>query len=229
MLRDVFTVILTFALFSPAAADQELVPLSTEIPEEVLIGTPPDILVLLFPYLEKPREAGDLPELMVPPGTVNVARDKPVTSSDTRPLIGELSFITNGDKRGSEESYVELAPMLQWVQIDLESRCEIHVVWVWHYFREARSYHDVIVQVSDDPEFTEGVQTIYNNDQDNSAGQGIGRDRPYIETNLGHPIEAGGVAGRYVRLYSNGNTANDLNHYVEVEVFGRPQAAGDQD
>ena len=27
---------------------------------------------------------------------------------------------------------------------------------------------------------------------------------------------------RYVRLYSNGNTANDLNHYVEVEVFGKP-------
>jgi hypothetical protein len=25
-----------------------------------------------------------------------------------------------------------------------------------------------------------------------------------------------------VRLYSNGNTANDLNHYVEVEVFGKP-------
>jgi hypothetical protein len=25
-----------------------------------------------------------------------------------------------------------------------------------------------------------------------------------------------------VRLYSNGNNANKLNHYVEVEVFGRP-------
>jgi hypothetical protein len=23
-----------------------------------------------------------------------------------------------------------------------------------------------------------------------------------------------------VRLYSNGNTTNDLNHYVEVEVYG---------
>jgi len=25
-----------------------------------------------------------------------------------------------------------------------------------------------------------------------------------------------------VRLYSNGNTANSMNHYVEVEVFGKP-------
>ncbi len=229
MLREVLAVFLTFALVSNAPADQELVPLQTEIPEEVLIGTPPDVLVLLFPYLEKPPEAGDLPEFMVPPGTVNVALNKPVTSSDSRPLIGELSYITNGDKRGSEESYVELAPMLQWVQIDLEERCEIHVVWVWHYFREARSYHDVIVQVSDDPEFREGVATIYNNDQDNSARLGIGRERPYIETNQGHGIDAEGVTGRFVRLYSNGNTANDLNHYVEVEVFGRPVAAAAED
>ena len=29
-----------------------------------------------------------------------------------------------------------------------------------------------------------------------------------------------GAKGRYVRLYSNGNTTNDLNHYVEVEVYG---------
>ena len=31
-----------------------------------------------------------------------------------------------------------------------------------------------------------------------------------------------GAKGRYIRLYSNGNTANDMNHYVEVEVYGIP-------
>ena len=35
-------------------------------------------------------------------------------------------------------------------------------------------------------------------------------------------IDPKGIKGRYVRLYSNGNTANDLNHYVEVEVYGTP-------
>jgi len=30
------------------------------------------------------------------------------------------------------------------------------------------------------------------------------------------------VKARYVRLYSNGNTSNDLNHYTEVEIKGRP-------
>ena len=29
-------------------------------------------------------------------------------------------------------------------------------------------------------------------------------------------------AASYVRLYSNGNTTDKLNHYIEVEVFGKP-------
>ncbi|MBP1745211.1 MAG: hypothetical protein H6Q58_2189, partial [Firmicutes bacterium] len=29
------------------------------------------------------------------------------------------------------------------------------------------------------------------------------------------------VNGRYVRLYSNGSTANSYNHYVELEVYGK--------
>jgi hypothetical protein len=35
-------------------------------------------------------------------------------------------------------------------------------------------------------------------------------------------IDAHGVAGRYVRLYSNGNTTNKLNHSIEIEVGGKP-------
>jgi hypothetical protein len=37
-------------------------------------------------------------------------------------------------------------------------------------------------------------------------------------------IDAKGVKGRYVRLYSKGNTTNKLNHYIEVEVFGKSAA-----
>jgi len=204
-------------------AAEERVPLKTDVPEEVLVGTPPDVLAMLFPNLEKPPE-GELPEFLVPKGTVNLSRKKPVTASDTRPLIGKLEYITDGNKEGSEESYVELGPLTQWVQIDLGTPATIHAVYLWHYFREARSYRDVIIQVADDAAFTENVQTIYNNDQDNSSKQGIGKDKPYIETYLGKIIDGKGAKGRYVRLYSGGNTANDLNHYVEVEVFGIPAA-----
>ncbi|HIQ19987.1 MAG TPA: hypothetical protein EYH34_01945 [Planctomycetes bacterium] len=213
------TVLLVWA--SCLEAGEARVPLETKIPEEILAGTPPDVLAMLFPGLEL-TSLEKRPKLMVPKGTVNVALHKKVTSSDPYPILGELKFVTDGNKEGSEQSYVELGPLKQWVQIDLGRPCVIYAVYVWHFFREARSYHDVIVQVSDDPEFRKGVQTVYNNDQDNSSGFGIGRDRPYIETNVGKLIDVRGVRGRYVRLYSRGNTANDLNHYVEVEVFGKP-------
>lgn len=212
------TIVLLFA--SGTFAAEKKVPLETKVPEEVLAGTPPEVLKLLFPDLEAPPEKA--PTLMVPKGTVNVALKKKVTSSDSNPILGELAFVTDGNKEGSEENFVELAPMKQWVQIDLAKPCAIHAVYVWHYFREARGYHDVIVQVADDDKFTKNVRTVFNNDQDNSSGMGIGKGRPYIDINFGRLIDAKGVKARFVRLYSNGNTANDLNHYVEIEVFGKP-------
>ena len=221
MLRDLTTFVVVFSLVSVGWAEDAKVVLKTEVPEEVLVGTPPDVLALLFPELEKPPEADNLPKLMVPAGTTNLALNKKVISSDSRPLIGELKYVTDGVKAGTEEAYVELGPMVQWVQIDLEKPATIYGLYLWHFFREARSYHDVIVQVSDDPEFKTGVTTVFNNDQDNSSKLGIGKDRAYIETNFGKLIDAKGVKGRYVRVYSNGNTANDLNHYLEVEVFGK--------
>jgi hypothetical protein len=207
-----------FATLCPV--DEKKVPLKTEFPREVLAGTPPNVLARLFPNLEPLIDKA--PELLVPEGTKNLALGKKVTSSESDPIIGKLAFVTDGNKEGSEEAYVELSPGLQWVQIDLEKPVQIYAVYVWHYFREARSYEDVIVQVAEDEQFTKNVQTIFNNDTDASAKLGVGKNRPYIETYLGKLIDAKGVTGRYVRLYSRRNTANSLNHYVEVEVFAKP-------
>ena len=77
-----------------------------------------------------------------------------------------------------------------------------------------------VVQVSDDPAFKTGVNTIFNSDFRNELGLGAGKDLNYIETYQGKLIDAKGVKGRFVRLYSNGNTASKLNHYIEVEVWG---------
>ncbi|MCP4727026.1 MAG: hypothetical protein GY863_18445, partial [bacterium] len=110
----------------------------------------------------------------------------------------------------------------QHVTIDLEDKHEMYAVVVWHFHKQPRVYFDVIVQVSDDPDFIENVTTIFNNDNDNSAGMGVGTDLHYVETSEGKLINAGGIQGRYVRLYSNGNTTNDLNHYIEVEIYGVP-------
>jgi hypothetical protein len=61
---------------------------------------------------------------------------------------------------------------------------------------------------------------VFNTDSKNAEKFGIGKDNHYIESNFGKIVEVPGVVGRYVRLYSHGNTANENNHYIEVEVYG---------
>jgi hypothetical protein len=83
------------------------------------------------------------------------------------------------------------------------------------------------VQLSNDPDFVEGVRTIFNNDQNNSSGMGIGKEREFYESRFGHRIECPGknyegIVARYVRLYSNGNSFDPTNQYIEVEVIGKP-------
>lgn len=211
------------ALSTPDDAPGRMVALELKLPPPVSAPTPRNLKP--SPHVEKYDPGRARPTFLVPVGTTNVALGKPVTGSDREPIIGELAYVTDGEKRGGDGGYVELGPLTQWVQIDLGQRCAIYAVLVWHYFADWRLSHDVVVQVAYDPDFIKDVRTIYNNDFDNSSGLGIGKDLEYVEDNRGRLIDAGGVTGRYVRLYSRGNTSNDLNHYVEVEVYGKPVAA----
>ena len=69
---------------------------------------------------------------------------------------------------------------------------------------EQNSVYVVFVQVASDPDFITGVATLFNNDDDNSAGLGVGRDMHFVETNEGKLVDAKGTRGRYVRLYKIG-------------------------
>ena len=210
----VFAVLIT----ATAALAQNQVVLKTQLPPPLFVGTP---VPLNVPNLEPPMR-GKRPDFFVPAGTLNLARNKKVTSSDNDPDVGTLDMIVDGDKDGNEGSWVELGPGKQWVEIDLARRANIYAVLVWHFHSQPRVYRDVVVQISDDPSFRSGVTTIFSNDFKNELGLGAGKNLNYIETYQGKLIDAKGVAGRYVRLYSNGNTANKLNHYIEVEVWGKP-------
>ncbi len=205
-------------LSTVAALAQDKVPLKTDLPKALFTGTPVPITIPHEPALEK------WPEFSVPAGTVNLAKAKKVTSSESDPVVGTLDLVTDGDKEGDEGSWVELGPGKQWVQIDLEKDADISAVMVWHFHSQERVYFDIVVQVSDDKDFAKDVKTIFNADTANELGLGAGTDRPYIESYQGKLIDAKGVTGRYVRLYSKGNTTNKLNHYIEVEVFGKPAA-----
>jgi len=202
----------------PVRSRSDLVPIGLELPKPMFVGTPQNIRV---PNLEKPL-GKPRPAFLAPSGTKNIARGKSVSASDSQPIIGDLEMVTDGDKAGADGSYVELGPFVQHITIDLGAPHEIYAVVVWHFHKQARVYFDVVVQTADDPDFITNVHTLYNNDRDNSAGLGIGDDLHYVETNEGRLIDAKGIHAQYVRLYSNGNNANELNHYIEVEVYGKP-------
>jgi hypothetical protein len=197
---------------------QEKVELKLKLPKPMFVGTPTNIK---SPNLEVVTGKSRGP-FLVPVGTKLLSLKRPVTSSDRQPVIGELEMIADGEKEGGDGYFVELGPSKQWVQIDLGARYALHAVLAWHYHSQARVYRDVIVQVGDDKDFLRGVTTLFNNDHDNSSGLGIGKDREYIEVAEGRLFDPKGATGRYVRLYSSGNTVNDLNHYVEIEVYGTP-------
>lgn len=212
--------LLPLLLTASAAIAQNQVVLKTQLPPPLFVGTPAPFKV---PNLEPPAK-GKRPDFMVPAGTVNLAKNKKVTSSDSNPDVGTLDMVVDGDKDGNEGSWVELGPGKQWVQIDLARKANVYAILIWHFHAQARVYREVVVQLSDDPTFKSGVTTIFNNDFANELGAGAGKDLSYIETYQGKLIDAKGAVGRYVRLYSNGNTSNKLNHYIEVEVWGKPAA-----
>jgi len=193
--------------------------LKLKLPKPMFIGTPTNIR---SPNLEKVTGKSRAP-FYVPKGTVLLSAKKTVTSSDMQPVIGELDMITDGEKAGGDGYFVELGPSTQWVQIDLGASRPLHAILTWHYHSQARVYRDVIVQVSDDPAFKAGVTTVFNNDHDNSSKIALGKDKEYIEVAEGKLLDPKGAKGRFVRFYSKGNTTNDLNHYVEVEVYGLPK------
>lgn len=193
--------------------------LKLKLPKPMFIGTPTNIR---SPNLEKVTGKSRAP-FYVPKGTVLLSAKKTVTSSDSQPVIGELDMLTDGEKAGGDGYFIELGPSSQWVQIDLGASRPLHAILLWHYHSQARVYRDVIVQVSDDPAFKTGVTTVFNNDHDNSSKLGIGPDKEYIEVAEGKLFDPKGAKGRFVRLYSSGNTTNDLNHYVEVEIYGLPK------
>jgi hypothetical protein len=197
------------------------VKLRIPLPKALFTGTEeemnePNLAPLRAENLERPT-------IMVPAGTVNLALNKPVTSNESLPVVGELEWVTDGDKSGEDGHNVDLGFGKKWVQIDLGERANVYGVSVWHYHRQLRAYRDVIVEVADDEDFTENVQVVFNSDHDNSYGKGIGEDMGYVETNEGKFMYCPkGTTGRYVRLHTQGNTSNDQNHYIEVEVYGTP-------
>src|SRR5256714_1277759 len=213
------TVALMYSNLNLRAADGDLVPLTLKLPAEAFKGTPKDIKTNSYtePYPDKPR-----PPMMVPSGLKNLAKDSKLSSSDKNATQEMLGKIVDGDKESSDQSIIFLRKGTQYVQMDLGSENEIFAIVIWHAFNQAKVYSDVVIQAADNGDFTQNVKNIFNNDQDNTSGLGVGTDREYFETHEGKLINAKGIKARYLRFYSKGSTESALNEYTEIEVYGRP-------
>lgn len=216
----IFCVLFVAELICAADGVEDKVPLRTKLP-------PPPFMSAFMPTsltnMEPPLK-GARPDLLVPFGTTNLATGKKVTAS-SKPIRGTLDLVNDGQKFCDDNDVVEFGPGKQWVQIDLEKEATIYGVFLWHYYADLRVYSGVVLQVSDDREFKADVATIFNNDINNTLGLGAGKDYNYVESYAGKLFDTKGINGRYIRLYSNGNTSDKSNHYIEVEVFGKPAAA----
>lgn len=185
--------------------------LTLDLPQPTFEGTPENLpMKLKKPVREK---------ISISPHISIISLGCKVNSSDSEPFIGELECITDGDKEGRDGSFVELGPGQQWVQIDLGKIRDIKAIALWHNFITGRVYYDVIIQGSNDGDFIDR-ETIFNNDHDNSLGLGVGKDDYYLEDYKGKLIRVDRKY-RYIRCYSNGNTSDDLNHYTEIEIWGK--------
>ena len=81
-------ILLVSALALATVAHAADVPLKVEYPKPLFAGTPRPIqLANLEPAGAKRAD------LMVPAGTALLSKGKPVTSSDSLPVIGELNFV----------------------------------------------------------------------------------------------------------------------------------------
>lgn len=141
-----------------------------------------------------------------------------------------------------------------WMQIDLEDNYDIQFVKLYRYWRDNRVYNDTVILVSSEADFAADKTIVLWNanreertwTRDNFV-MPKGSQKNYIETANGlalavnsdsttwldgqeRDIPETGFAGRYVRVYMNGNYSvdsnNDVteerpqNHVVELEVYG---------
>jgi len=202
-----------------AAAGKDLAPLVLKLPSPTAKGTPDDLPkgANVEEYTDRPP-----PPFLAPKGVVNVALAKKVTSSLEKLYTGTLSQITDGKKEPDEDQVVEMKKGVQWVQLDLEKVYPLYAIALWHDHRYIQVFHGVVVQAADDAEFTKNVRTIFNNDFENTAKLGTGKDKEYFETIYGKIIDPKGIQARYLRFYSRGSSMTAYNNYQEIEVYALP-------
>lgn len=146
-------------------------------------------------------------DIVIGDASTNVALDKPITLSvEGEPFncTNSSPGVINDGVNDPWSSYASKASLDTpgWAIIDFGRVEKINRVMVaaWHEW----VFEDVIVQLSTTEDFSPGTTyTVYNNDADNSVGQGVGKDEKYQEIPYaGHTFLFDPVDARYMRFYN---------------------------
>jgi hypothetical protein len=100
-----------------------------------LLGTPRAISKV--PNLEKAHWASLDRRFLAPAGNRECgAGQGPFTSSATEPAVGDLEMITDGNKAGTDGTYVELGPGRSVGGHRPEAEFNLYAITVWHYHKQ---------------------------------------------------------------------------------------------
>lgn len=152
-------------------------------------------------------------------GPKNVALGKDVTfSSSAEGDYGRPISVINDGKYGNMD-YVYITDRGPgWAQVDFGQEYTVNRANVCVY--ENWTPKDVIIQFSNDPEFKTGVTTVFNNDADNTFGQGEGTDEVYEDTPTGRDFTFEPVTARYMRCWNGGNLyGSAMAAWEEIQAY----------
>ena len=190
----------------------DMVPLVLKLPAAHYAGTPPQGTT--FSGIQDTPD----PTVKIPKGVKNIAPQAKLTCSAKSITRAELAKVTDGDKEAEEDSVVDLPKGLQWIQFNFSTPQDIYVIAIWHAHDSRKVYHSVIAQVADDPDFTENVRTLFNNDRENKEGLGAGTDRQYFEIFPRQAHRCRGSAGPLRPPLLGWQHGEHFKRYTEVEI-----------
>lgn len=134
----------------------------------------------------------------------NLAFEMPVTGSGG---VGQGAYEMLTDGNTDTDPYIG-GPA--WVQVDLQDEYLIDTIKIWHYYGDGRTYHSNKIALSKSGNFLGEEVVVFDTDD---------TDEEYAETAEGKTITFDPVEAVFIRSWVNGSTANEWNHWVELQAF----------
>ena len=107
--------------------------------------------------------------------------ERPSNHHPSHSFIGQDERLFDGVIDSASPNHINVGDHRRFIVIDLGDTYMVDGLNVWRYYRDVRQYRDVVYQLSTVSNFSSDVTTVFNNDADNSAGQGAGSDPEYRE------------------------------------------------